>query len=188
MIPKDEPLEDTANRLVPMRLVLEWTGIYVPEFSSGKSVKTRCPFADMFHLTKSASRSMRVYGDTNSGNCFSGCGVLRPVSVHARLNGLPYTAAAAEILQRVGYKPKTFWETWEDAPSFALPVDLESSREALMEYCRGNIPGWQSKQYEAGTSHALSRALTVLSAVSCTEEADRWLSAAKTVMRDKSFH
>lgn len=186
MIPQPESLEEIANRLVPMRLVLEWTGIYVPEFSSGKSVKTRCPFADMFHLTKSAARSMRVYVDTNSGNCFSGCGVLRPVSIHARLNGFSYAVAASELLSRVGYAPKSFSEKWQDAVSYSLPVDLESYRESLLEYCRGNISQWQSRQYEENISGGLSRLLAVLSAASSADDADRWLHTAKAFMLARS--
>jgi hypothetical protein len=184
LLAKSESLVETANRLVLLSTVLEWSGIQVPEFSYAKSVKTRCPYADMYHLNASASKSMRLYPETNTGNCFSGCGTLTPVSVFAKLNDLPYRSSAHELLTRIGYKPKTFWEKWQEAVEPLVVLDREAYRDSLIEYCARESKGsWSTIQYTDEVSATFTRSLAVLDAACSDEDAVRWLFKAKSVMR-----
>ncbi len=183
MFQKSESLVETANRLVPLRLVLEWTGIYVPDFSYAKSVKTRCPFADMFHLDVDSSKSMRIYPESNTGNCFMGCGTLTPVSVHAKLNDLAYREAAFDLLERIGHKPKSFNEKWQEAMDPPEVLIREAYRDSLIEYCRMSSEGsWMELQYKSSITFALTRSLDVLDKASSKQEAHEWLESAKMYM------
>lgn len=183
MIPRSESVVDTANRLVPFRVVLGMTNIYVPEFAYGKSFKTRCPYADIYHLTASASKSMRVYLDTNTGFCYRGCGILTPVAVYAKLNEISYTESARFLLESVGHKLKTFDEKWEEAVSGEEDVNLEGYRQALDEICLSYCKGrWGSLKYESSVSSSFSYLLSILSKAKSYEDADKWLTAAKAFM------
>jgi hypothetical protein len=183
LAPRPESDIQLANRIVPLTLVLSWNGIYVPEFTYGRSVKARCPYADMYHLDSEASKSMRVYSDTNTGNCFMGCGTITPVSVFARMNDLPYREAAKELLSRVGHRRKTFQEEWNEAVD---PEDVFSSssyRDALLEFCWSKSKGqWSSMQYDARISSALSNTLTILDLADSSEAAKKWLHSSKIYM------
>lgn len=190
MFQKSESLVETANRLVPLRLVLEWTGIYVPDFSYAKSMKTRCPYADMYHLTVDASKSMRIYPESNTGHCFMGCGTLTPVNVHARLNDLSYKEAALDLLMRIGHKPKTFSEKWQEAINPPEILNKEVCRDALLEYClMVSGDNWAKIQYRNAIAAALTKTLVVLDMASSKEDACKWLESSKiymyTIVRDE---
>lgn len=181
---KSESLVETANRLVQLRLVLSWEGIQVPEFDYAKSVKTRCPYADMFHLDADAGKSMRLYPETNTGNCFMGCGTLTPVSVYAKLHDLPYKVAAHEILERIGHKPKTFWEKWEEATVPPVTFNREAYRDSLTEYCFRESHGhWNTLQYRDTVSSAFTKTLEVLDSAASDDEAREWLDKVKPIMK-----
>lgn len=184
MLRKSESVVETANRLVKLSLVLSWEGIYVPEFDYAKSVKLRCPYADMYHLDGDAGRSMRLYPETNTGNCFMGCGTLTPVSVHAKLHDLSYKVAAHEILEKIGHKPKTFWEKWEEALTPPTVFNREAYRESLTEYCFRESRGhWNIVQYKDSVSSTFTKTLEVLDTASSDEEALEWLSKVKPLMQ-----
>lgn len=183
MIRPNESIIDTANRVVPFRVVLGMTNIYVSEFAYGKSIKARCPYADMYHLTEDAGKSMRVYSDTNTGFCYMGCGVLTPVAVYAKLNGISYRDSAKFLLEKVGHKLKTFEEKWQDALNDRGPVNLEGYREALDELCfQYTRYRWSSLKYTASISSSLSNLLNILDKAQSYDDADRWLEIAKRHM------
>lgn len=182
MIQSDETPVDIANRLVPLRKVLELTNIYVTEFTHGKSVKARCPYADMYHLNEDASKSMRVYSDTNTGFCYMGCGVLTPVSVHARLNDLSFKEAAFELLDLIGHKLKTLEEKWEEAAAPALSFSREGYRDALLERCISRTSNWTVLQYRDSIVASLSVLLEILDKADNDTQADSWLDTATKVM------
>jgi hypothetical protein len=182
----NESVVDIANRIVPLRIVLGMTNIYVSEFTYGKSIKTRCPFADIYHLTEDAGKSMRVYSDTNTAFCYMGCGVLTPVSVYAKLNGVPYKAAAKFLLEKVGHKLKTFDEKWADAVNGVEPLNLQGYRDALNEICTSYSKGeWSSLKYSPSVSSSFSKLLEILDKASSYEDADRWLATARQLMLKK---
>lgn len=159
------------------------TNIYVSEFTYGKSIKARCPFADIYHLTEDAGKSMRVYSDTNTGFCYMGCGVLKPVSVYAKLNGVSYNEAAKFLLELVGHKLKTFDEKWQDAISEDASLNLEGYREALDELCFQHAHGqWGSLKYETSISSSFAQLLNILSKAQSYDDADKWLEVAKQHM------
>lgn len=179
----DESIIDTANKIVPLRIVLGMTNIYVSEFTYGKSIKARCPYADIYHLTEDAGKSMRVYSDTNTAFCYMGCGVLTPVSVYAKLNGVSYKESAKFLLEKVGHKLKTFDEKWQDAVAGFEPLNLQGYREALTEMCIFHSEGeWGTLKYAPGVSAAFSKLLTVLDKATSYEDADRWLDKARLIM------
>lgn len=184
LLPRPESAIEIANRLVPLWKVLQLTSVHVPDFSHGKSVKARCPYADMYHLTEDASKSMRVYPESNTGYCYMGCGVLTPVSVHARINGISYKAAAFRLLDLVGHKLKTLDEKWNDAVRSEPVFNREGYRDALVEYCRFlSGSDWTLMQYEERITSRMSSAFLVLDKASSDEDAYRWLEAAKSVMK-----
>jgi hypothetical protein len=177
---QDESVIDLANKIVPLRIVLRMGNIYVSEFTYGKSIKARCPYADIYHLTEDAGKSMRVYSDTNTAFCYMGCGVLTPVSVYAKLNGVSYKQSALFLLEKVGHKLKTFDEKWEDAVNAVQPLNLEGYREALNEMCLFYTDGeWNSLKYSSSISSSFSKLLEILDKAQSYEDADRWLEAAK---------
>jgi hypothetical protein len=181
--PRDESPIEIANRIVPLRLVLEWTNIRISEFTHGKSVKARCPYADMYHLTEDASKSMRVYSDTNTGYCYMGCGVLTPVSVYAKLNDLSYRSSAYELLEKVGHKFKSFEEKWNLAITPTVDLNLDSYRNALATYCDMWWGSSHDLRYRERVVQAFSQSLEALNKAASETEADQWLEVAKEGMR-----
>lgn len=183
MTQKIETDVQKANRLVRLTDVLSQFGVYVPD-SSGRSVKARCPYADMYHLDNEAGKSMRVYADTNTGNCFMGCGTLTPVSVYASLKELSYRVAAKELLDQAGYKPKSFKELWEESLNPTEEVDKTSYRDALMEYCYCITPlKWGSLQYESSVSETMTKLLDILDRAESETQAEIWFAKAKERMQ-----
>lgn len=182
LLQKPETRIQKANRLVPIIDVLGWVGVFVPEFST-KSRKARCPYADMYHLDADANKSMRVYSDTNTANCFSGCGTLNPVSIFAKMNDLSFNSAAQQLLDKIGYKPKTSAERWNEAVNFTAPLNREAYRDSLMEYCFCAAPQkWDILQYSDSVSGPMGKFLEVLNRAESENDAKMWLEAAKTSM------
>jgi hypothetical protein len=183
LIRPNESIIDIANKIVPLRIVLGMTNIYVSEFTYGKSIKARCPYADIYHLTEDAGKSMRVYSDTNTAFCYMGCGVLKPVSVYAKLNGVSYKDSAKFLLEKVGHKLKTFDEKWADAVSDTGPLKLEGYREALDEICLQHSQGqWGYLKYMSSISSSFSQLLSILDKAQSYDDADKWLDIAKQHM------
>lgn len=137
----------------------------------------------MYHLDENSAKSMRLYPDTNTGNCFMGCGTLTPVSVYAKLNDLSYRTAAYDLLEKIGHKPKTFIEKWKEASDPSIEFSREVYRDSLTEYClrvsRGN---WSALQYKDSVSSTFTRTLEVLDKASSAEEAKEWLNKVKPIM------
>jgi hypothetical protein len=175
-----ESLVQTANRLVPLRYVLSKFNIYVPEFTHSKSVKARCPYADMYHLDGDASKSMRVYSETNTGNCFMGCGTMTPVSVYAKLREISYRLAAFDLLEQIGHKPKTFEEKWQEAIDPPIILDRTVYRDSLMEYCYSINPrNWGIVQYNNTITRVITKLYEILDKATSDKEALKWLEVAK---------
>jgi hypothetical protein len=165
-------------------LALESSGVRIP-YSEGKSIKGRCPFADVYHLTVDADLSMRVYSDTNSAYCFAGCGSLTPVFIYAKLNDLSYSKAAWSLLGFVGYKPKNLTEQWRELVSYSEPFDKLSYRQAFIEYCNFTFDNWAELQYKGSVAGAVSKLFSVLEVVNTMDDANTWLSVSKAKIRVK---
>lgn len=185
MIRRDESPIELANRIVPLRTVLERTNIYVSEFTHGKSIKARCPYADIYHLNDDASKSMRVYSDSNTGYCYMGCGVLTPVSVYAKLNDLSYSIAAFRLLELIGHKLKSLDEKWQDAISEITELNREGYKAALLEMCSSHSAVWDELQYRTSISSNLSKMLDILDKATTEDQADRWLEVSSRVMKSE---
>jgi hypothetical protein len=105
--------------------------------------------------------------------------------VYAKLHDLPYKVAAHEILERIGHKPKTFWEKWEEATTPPVVFNKEAYRDSLTEYCFRQSRGhWNTIQYQDVVSSTFTKTLEVLDQASSDEEAREWLVRVKPIMQE----
>lgn len=176
-------LVTVANEQVSILVACRLIGMDLPmDEGYGRSMKVRCPFGELYHSDRGVSAAMRVYTDSNSAWCFS-CGVYyTPVKLVAQQWDLDWPGAAANLLDRVGYRPVSIAEQWASVVEYDVEPDRAQLADALKTYCRRVIDGWGSRQFDADVSGLLTRCLELLDRVTSEEDAGRWLAVTKEVM------
>ncbi len=173
-----ESLAATANRLVPFPLAASWAGVGHGDAAERGSAKDWCPFS-FLHLDGGAEKAFRVYQD--HGWCFAERRYFTSVSLLAAVWGLEREEAAAEALKRVDHVPVTYAHLWEEVQRPQDP-GREFLAGALREWCRGNLPGWESLQYDQAVSARLAACLALLPRVNSADDCQRWLEGCKKAM------
>lgn len=172
-----------ANEHVSILLVCELIGMSVPSEVVGNSYKVYCPFGTWYHSDQGASKSFRIYPDSNTANCFAACGYFTPVWLAASARGHRPVETAVWLLDQIGYKPASQAQLWADVQHVEPEPSISALSVALRTYCERIDPGWGFHQYEPPTSHTFDRCLRLLDFVKSEDDAEEWLAAGKDVMR-----
>lgn len=179
----DRTATEIANEFVPISVILDWAGVYVPDTAFGKSWKTVCPFGEIYHIDGATDKCLRYYQATNSAYCFQGCGYLTPVNLYARLQGFSYQEAAEDLLIRSKYEDVTDEQKWQEALKLKLEIDHSYLKSALQTFCsRKTKFDWAHLQYEDIILRELGKCFALLEHVKTSEDAKSWLTASKDYM------
>jgi hypothetical protein len=175
---------EQADENVNIADLLTSIGVFVPDtIRDGGNKKVHCPFG-FYHSDGGNAKAMKVYYSANSAYCFSCSKRYSPVSLAAAHWDCSFVAAAMRLLEDAGFKPKTLKERWTEATT---PVenkpDLIALADALKMFCSGVSGDWKLAQYSDDVAIKLSRCLELLNNVKTDEDAEKWLSACKIIMR-----
>jgi hypothetical protein len=175
---------DTANEHVNIADLLTSFGIMVPSDAvSGGSKKVFCPFG-FYHSDGGNSRAMRIYYQSNTAYCFSCSKRYDPVRLAAAKWDCPWNAAALRLLEDAGFKPKTLKERWAEATTQEEnKPDLIALADALKMYCSTICSDWSTAQYSDKVAAKLDKCLSLLDSVATDDDAYKWLSTCKVVMK-----
>lgn len=177
---------DLANDYVTITDVLTQIGVFVPSsVLNGGNKKIHCPFG-FYHSDGGLSKAMRVYLASNRVYCFSCSKQYSPVSLLAATKDCPWNAAAIQLLEDFGYKPKTIQERWAEATAtINTEPDTLALAEALKMYCSTLISDWHMRQLDDDIAGILNKCLELLPSVKTDEDAIKWLDTTKIVMKRK---
>lgn len=175
---------DKANEHVNIADFLTSIGIFVPDtIRMGGNRKVHCPFG-FYHSDGGQAKAMRIYLQSNTAYCFS-CGKrYSPVGLASAYWDVPWMTAAMRLLEDSGFKPKTLEERWVEAttPEENKP-DLIALADALKMFCAGIASDWNTQQYDDRIANKLNQCLQLLDFVQTDEQALKWLTICKSVMR-----
>lgn len=176
---------DEANEHIDIADLLTSIGIFVPDtIRMGGTRKVHCPFG-FYHSDGGRSKAMRIYPASNTVYCFSCTKRYSPVGLAAALWDISWTAAAMRLLEDAGFKRKSIEERWVEATtSVENKPDLIALADALKMFCAGISSDWHNLQYEDEIAVKLSRCLQLLDSIQTNEQATKWLTVCKTVMRN----
>lgn len=153
------------------------------DYAASVSMKIYCPWGNISHADGGNTRSMRVYTSSNSAWCFAGCGYFDPVRLVADHFEFDRAEAAEWMLREIGYVHPDYESVWESLMQETPKVDTASLAAALKVACSRMHPQWESVQFEGPVLTDMDKCLRLLPKVHTSEEADRWLSVTKTLMR-----
>jgi hypothetical protein len=179
---KPRELISLANSRMSITRVCNMLGVSVGDFTYG-SIKTYCPFGQIWHTDGGTSKAFRIYAATNSCYCFAGCGMFTPVTLLAKARDQSPAEVAEWILAETGYVPPDYVSQWEALTSAPTEVDRDALSEALKYACAGMDPAWEDKQFEQPVAATFTACLALLPKVTTASEATTWLAATKTAMR-----
>ncbi len=171
-----------ANERVSISYACALIGLDLPGEVYGRSVKLRCPFAELYHSDGGAEASFRVYPESNHAYCFTCATAYSPVWLVAQAWGLTARAAAVELLERAGIKPVHLADAWAHAAQRATAPDAALLAEALKTYCARVHPGWADAQFDPAVAGTLSACLALLDRVGDDVQAQQWLTGCKQAM------
>jgi hypothetical protein len=175
---------DEANERIDVADVLAEIGVFVPEtVRNGGNRKLSCPFG-FYHSDGGLAKAMRLYRANNTVYCFSCSKRYSPVTLASAAWDCSWHNAAFRLLEDAGFKPKTLAERWVEAttPEVFKP-DLIALADALKMYCSGIATTWGTAQLHDDVANMLNRCLKLLDLVETDEQALKWLSTCKAVMR-----
>lgn len=175
---------DEANELIDIADVLTTIGVFVPEtIRNGGNRKLHCPFG-FYHSDGGLAKAMRLYRASNTVYCFSCSKRYSPVTLAAAKWDCSWNNAALQLLEDAGVKRKTLEERWTDAITPEIvKVDTIALAEALKMYCSAISSNWNILQLEEDVAVQLNKCLTLLKVVTTEDEAYRWLTTCKQVMK-----
>lgn len=172
-----------ANEQVSIVSVLQMLGVDLPDdVGSSRSRKLSCPFGQVYHSDGGVSPAMRIYPDTNSAYCFSCSMYFTPVSLAAQGLDCDPLTAANRLLDRIGHRPTTLAQKWEQARSYEPEPDKALLADALKTYCRRINPDWAGRQFDPAVAATLTRCLSLLDLVHTAQDVSLWLSRCKVAM------
>lgn len=175
-------LIEEANEKVSIIKVCLLIGLNVSEGGHGKY---RCPFGDVNHSDGGIEAAFRIYPETNSAYCFACRKYFSPVYLYAQAKDRRASQAAQDLLEIVGWKPKSQAERWSEAMTQEVTVDVSALALALRTYCARICREWEEYQLIPEVAELFSRCLALLERVHTPEEADQWLNACKKIMSKK---
>lgn len=171
-----------ANARVTITAACNMIGMNVSDYAAA-SMKVYCPFGELFHQDGGAERSMRIYPDTNSLYCFAGCGYFSPVKLIATDRGISEEQAADALLTETNYVPPDYESQWAALMGEKPTVNTTDLAEALKVACSRMTPHWETLQFEEPVASKLSQCFDLLRKVVTEEDAGKWMTITKQVMR-----
>jgi hypothetical protein len=177
---------DQANEKIKITDVLTNIGVFVPEtILNGGNKKIYCPFG-FYHSDGGTTKAMRVYVASNTAYCFSCSKRYSPVGLASAAWDTSWVNAALRLLEDSGYKPKTIEERWQEATTEIVTIpNLLDLAEALKMYCSSQDSNWTVSQLEDYIAEPLNKCLGLLNSVKSDEDAIKWLTACKQIMKSK---
>lgn len=173
-----EERRDLANEAMFMTDACRYIGMDVPYSMSG-SYKLWCPFGGLVHED---DRSFRIYQDTNSAYCFA-CGTaFTPVTLISMAKDVTIDNAVQTILEETNYVPPTFDAQWDAMEAKKEEIETSYLAEALKVFCSGISLDWEERQFDPEVSSMYARCTALLPTVHTREDANKWLTATKTIM------
>jgi len=170
---------ELANDLVDIFMVYNMIGMKVSPVYDVRSIKVHCPF----DIGRDASPAFRIYPSTNSAYCFSCQAYYSPVKLASIAWEKTYKEAADILLEKIGHKPPTPEEIWNQAVQVEVqPPDLSSLGQALQLYCATLSVDWEMKQFDPEIAKWLDSCLSLLSCVKTETDAEKWIAGSKKVM------
>lgn len=179
---KKKSLVEEANERASIVLACQLVGVEVQEGRMAGSTKTYCPFGRFYHSDGGREAALRVYEESNSAYCFSCKKYFTPTTLLSEAWDISKKRAAAELLERVGYKPLSAAELWRQVQPEEIRPDTSMLGMALKTYCRRIDSDWSTRQFDKLVSDKLDKCLSLLEYVSTEEDSDRWLTACKQAM------
>lgn len=175
-------LIEEANKKVSIYLVCGLVGVDVSEGREGSSIKTYCPFGRFYHSDGGKEAAFRVYAETNSAYCFSCKKYFSPVSLYSSATDLSAKNSAEYLLEKIGYKKPTPEEIWNNVQPKDPEPDKSMLNKALRIYCQRISSDWSKEQFRPEVADILDRCLSLLDAVTTSQEAEYWLKSSKEIM------
>ncbi len=178
-------LVSLANERVSILDVCRWIGMEVGEelVASRSSGKLHCPMGGIYHDDLGASRTFRIYPETNSAWCFRCHSYYTSVSLAAQAWGRKYNEVASELLDRIGYKFPSIADQWIEATNTLIAPDVQMLATALTIHCESLVDAWYEVQFDVAVANMLSKCFNLLEFVKTDKDADVWLQCVKSVMR-----
>lgn len=164
-----------ADREIQLPALMRAFGVQVDDVGTYRR-KMRCPFG-WLHGDGGVEPSFRLYGDTNTGFCFNGCGLITPVRFAAECWDVPWYIASVRLCaEHLG-------EDLE-ADSLTVPAGPASDlMEALRVRLRTEVgPDWLRLQYHQQVQKELERWAPLAEAVTTEAEARIFLARAATAI------
>lgn len=176
----------TANEVVPIAFVCNKIGMGIPDHLviAGRSIKTHCPFEDLYHEDGGRSAAFRIYPDSNSAWCFACSEFYSPVKLYGAVHGLDGPTAAEQLLALVGHQGVSVDTRWDAAVAGPQELpNLSTLAEALKTFCARIEPMWGSAQFAPRVAGVLGKCLSLLNMVNTEVDARHWLDMTKKVMQ-----
>jgi hypothetical protein len=176
------PLIEIANDKISIITACRLVGMDIGEEIGVRGRKVHCPFGPIYHIDQGVDPAMRIYPATNHAYCFACTTSFTPVWLVAQAWGLSPAAAAANLLDRVGYRGASLSETFASARAWVPRPEPTLLCEALKTFCCRIHPGWEEAQFSPEVAATLSRCLALVDLVSTGPEAEQWLATCKLIM------
>jgi hypothetical protein len=182
MATEEKSVIELANERMTIVDACNELGMDIYDFSIS-SLKVYCPFGHLYHSDGGTSKAMRIYPATNSAWCFAGCGYFTPVKLLSLDKGISEEEAAESILETTKYIPPDYESRWEALVTAETPMDTDALSDALKVACARLDPNWEAHQFEDAIATKLRKCLQLLSKVHTEEDATKWLTITKQIMR-----
>lgn len=179
---KQKSLIAEANDRVSIVSACLLVGIDIEDGRTEGSTKTYCPFGRLHHSDGGKEPALRIYPQSNSAYCFSCKKYFSPAGLVAEAFDITKKQAAAELLTRVGYKPISAMELWQNVQEEEIRPDTSMLGMALKTFCSRIYPDWDKLQFQSNVATSLDSCLALLDAVVTDADAELWLTLSKKVM------
>lgn len=182
MATEEKSVIQLANERMTIIEACNSLGMDVMDFSIA-SLKVWCPFGHLYHADGGTTKAMRIYPATNSAWCFAGCGYFTPVKLIAMDKGITEQQAAESILESTNYVPPDYESRWNALLDEKPAINTDDLTEALKIACSRMVPDWEERQFDEVVAHKLRQCLALLRKVRSEEDATKWLSTTKQIMK-----
>jgi hypothetical protein len=117
-----------------------------------------------------------------TGNCFAEWLYLSPVKLLVLAQELAPEEAARQLLDRIGYRPASWLERWDELQDEQPEPDYASLARALRTHLEVRYPDWGNRQLDSYVSTTLARCLGLLTRVHSEADCKLWLERSSEVM------
>lgn len=177
--------EDIALANTEVSIVDACKLIGMPSMDYQYSIKMYCPFGQVTHGDGGATKSFRVYMESNTAYCFACAERYTPTKLVALEKDISLEEAAQFLLELYKVKPSVDdrWAELTAEKPFAL--DSADLTESLKVYCRRIDPDWETHQFVPEVAETFQKCLSLIPLIRTEKERDQWREAAKSLMTQR---